>query len=128
MPRAKPLTEQEVLVLGTMLAQDSLAEHLCRRNGKMYFLTDHLFTVSADEKQPGEWRNYNAVSITRNMQGTPIPDGLDAFIERIRKEQGFTGIVPLTGGAIRAVEAKGLRPTLRGAILSPEEVSYDAYR
>lgn len=128
MPGTIPLEEQGILALGAMLAQDSLAEHLFKRNGRIYFITDHLFTVCADEKQPGKWRDYNAMSINRNIQGTPIPDGLDAFIERIRGETGFTGIVPLTEGAIRAVEAKGLRPTLRGARLSPEDVSYDAYR
>ncbi len=122
------LTEQEILVLGSCYAKESLSLHFfsSQRTGTVYFLTDNLYN-EAYRLSPNEWGRDGGM-VSNDVQGGAIPaGGIDKFIETILADKKCLAIVPLMEGARKALEARRLRVTMTGLTLKPENIAFNAY-
>jgi len=88
----------------------------------MYVLTNTLYTTSSIGGV------FSSHGLNSNMDITPIPKGdIGKFVESFSGQSDCVGFVPITEGAKKALEAKGLRIHQYGITLAPENVRFNLY-
>jgi len=123
--KQEELTEQELLVVGTVHAMDSLSPYLLsgKRKGHICFLTSNLYS-QADVAQS----EFSPIFMNQEVQGHKLSKGLDAFVEEQTVNSECFGFVPLTDEVRKVLTDKHkLRPVYLWMKLAPENVSYDLY-